>query len=150
AGQVEDGVDDLTPGVSAVPPRLAGRLPLRREQVLDVVPLEVRQVTRISLSSAHTSRVGDDSAGWEGRFPHAHLHRLLLPQAWPGATKMGSEISSPSPRRLPRARAPRNGHSGSRTRIGKVTRDDFPDTRSRALNSTVYRPARLSVSPNCI
>src|SRR5262249_5953238 len=81
AGQVEDGVDDLTPGVSAVPPRLAGRLPLRREQVLDVVPLEVRQVTRISLSSAHTSRVGDDSAGWEGRFLDGHLGRAGGPPA---------------------------------------------------------------------
>src|SRR5262249_42367341 len=73
SGQVEDGVDDLTAGVSAVPPRLAGRLPFGREQMLDVVPLEVGQVARIRLSGAHNSKVGGDSAVREGRFLDGHL-----------------------------------------------------------------------------
>src|SRR5262249_38530458 len=45
-GQVEDGIDDLPQGVGAGP---AGAAVAPGEQVFDVVPLEVGQVTRVSL-----------------------------------------------------------------------------------------------------
>jgi len=52
-GQVEDGIDDLAQGVGAGP---AGAAVAPGEQVFDVVPLEVGQVTRVSLpcSGIHT------------------------------------------------------------------------------------------------
>jgi hypothetical protein len=53
-GHVEQGIDHLTAGVGAAAPRLAGRLPLRREAVLDVLTLAVGQVAGVSHSGTHT------------------------------------------------------------------------------------------------
>src|SRR5205085_12022214 len=50
AGEVEGGVDDLPPGAGTGPADLAPGL---GEEVLDVVPLQVGQVARVSLSSVH-------------------------------------------------------------------------------------------------
>src|SRR3954447_4271273 len=56
-GQVEQGVDHFAAGVGAAASGLAFGLPLRREQVLDVLPLNLGQVAGVSLSGAHTSIV---------------------------------------------------------------------------------------------
>ena len=56
-GQVEDGVDDLPQGIAARSPVATVAL---REEVLDVVPLEVGQVAGISLPrqcGAHHQKV---------------------------------------------------------------------------------------------
>src|SRR5205823_1687080 len=68
AGQVKGSVDDLPAGVGAVPPWPARGLPLRREQVFDVVPLDVGQVAGVALASTHTSSVGEAPAAGEGQF----------------------------------------------------------------------------------
>src|SRR5262249_54044888 len=64
--QITDGVDDLPAGVGAGPTRPAWPLPLRREEVFDVVPLQVGQVTRIALSGVHTFIVADPSPHLKG------------------------------------------------------------------------------------
>src|SRR5262249_25963932 len=58
AGQVAHGVDDLPPGVGAAASGLAFGPPLRREQVLDVVPLDVGQITGVSLWCPYIQRRG--------------------------------------------------------------------------------------------
>src|SRR5262249_53153395 len=67
AGQVAEGIDDLAAGVGAVPAGPSGGLPLRREQVFDVVPLDGRQVAGVSRSGTHAFSVGDAPATGEGR-----------------------------------------------------------------------------------
>ena len=57
AGEIEDGVDDLAQGIRAGPP---GAAVAAREQVLDVIPLQVGQVAGIALAGecgAHNERV---------------------------------------------------------------------------------------------
>jgi len=51
-----------------VPAGPAGGLPLGREQVLDVIPLDVGQVAGVSLSGTHAFSVGEAPATAEGRF----------------------------------------------------------------------------------
>src|SRR5262249_23587308 len=75
AGEVEDGVDDLLARVSAVPSGPAGGLPLRGKEVLDVVPLQVGQITGVSLSRAHMFMIGEPWAAREGQFLDGHLGR---------------------------------------------------------------------------
>jgi hypothetical protein len=72
AGEIEDGVDDLLAWVSAVSSGPAGGLPLRREQVLDIVPLEVGQITGVSLSGAHIFMIGAPGTAREDQFLDGH------------------------------------------------------------------------------
>jgi hypothetical protein len=65
-GQVQDGVDDLPQGVGAGP--AGGPIALRKE-VFDVVPLEVGEITRVSLPCGdHAGRVAAPRRKTESQF----------------------------------------------------------------------------------
>src|SRR5271165_543401 len=65
AGQVADGVDDVAQGVGAWPSTLALAL---REEVLNVVPLQIGKITGITLPCIHGHKVNDLTAPREDQF----------------------------------------------------------------------------------
>ena len=68
AGEVTDGVDDLSHRVSAGSPGSAGGGVFQREEVIDVIPLQVREVAGVSHPCFHDDRVHEHSGRREGRF----------------------------------------------------------------------------------
>ena len=76
AGEVTDGVDDLSHRVSAGSPGSAGGGVFQREEVIDVIPLQVREVAGVSHPCFHDDRVHEHSGRREGRFLDGLLDKI--------------------------------------------------------------------------
>src|SRR5262245_20179475 len=111
AGQVEQGVDDLPAGVGAASSGLAGGPPLRREEVLDVLPLHVGQVARVTLSGAHTPIVGTAPA--TGKDPFLDGHSGRTPPPTPPPRRAAARGHASRRQSSTAARRPRAGHPQS-------------------------------------
>src|SRR5262249_7380808 len=64
-GQIEDGVDDLTHRIGARPSGLSVAM---RKQVLDVRPLNIREITGIPLPCFHARKVTERPSRRQGDF----------------------------------------------------------------------------------
>src|SRR5438552_1123375 len=66
-GQVEDRIDDVLAVVDPGPTGSPRRPVAVREEVVDVGPLEVRQVTRVGLPCAHAKRINSTPGHWQAQ-----------------------------------------------------------------------------------
>src|SRR5207245_911331 len=90
-GQVEDRIDDVLAVVDPGPTGSPRRPVAVREEVVDVGPLEVRQVTRVGLPCAHAKRINSTPGHWKAQF----LDGLLPDSVGDKNPYMGSGILIP-------------------------------------------------------